>query len=594
MSMQAMRENTKTILWIVVIAFIVTIFAVWGMDLNTPSGQKDPNLIGKVDGVSITRPQFQQVYDQMLKSISADNTGKDIAYAQREMILDQAWNNIVYSIITKNAIENLGIGATEEEIMYYLRNTPPPEIQQYFLDDKGDFDIQSYQTALNNPEINWTSLKNLARDRIPMTKLQTYLQSLVHVSDAEVKRAYEEENTVLSAVYVGFPLADIELAGYSPTSDEIKAYYDSHIDRYTNPEKAVIEVASFDIKPAARDYDGAKFTIDLVRDQLLAGEDFASIAETYSEAPTAGAGGNTDYIKPGQREEEVFSSLEKLQKGDISEPIKTSAGYYLIKLLDKKNENGSEPEFKLQEVFIKISAGYETIDSLQAAAQDLLDRARESDLKTAAEKLNIGIKKPAPFPRNYPVEGFGFAPKLSQFAFDAEPGAISDVMRDDKRFYVAALIERFPEAPKALDEIRDVIASGVLSEKRQSTCHAKALSFYNAAEAQSFEQAARAAGLHVKTIEDFHVSDNLESFGSYSALATAVFSVSEGTLTPPVMDKDTFYVALLTKRKPFDSEDYSSKMKTLGEKLYQEKTQRYISYWYDKIQKNSKIEDYRQ
>ena len=33
-----MRENTKVILWIVVVAFVVTIFAVWGLDLTGGGG----------------------------------------------------------------------------------------------------------------------------------------------------------------------------------------------------------------------------------------------------------------------------------------------------------------------------------------------------------------------------------------------------------------------------------------------------------------------------------------------------------------------------------------------------------------------------
>ncbi len=78
MSMQKMRDNTKTILWIVVITFLITIFAVWGMDLRTGSSNSDPNMVGKVNGVPISRTQYQMLLDQMAKSMTEKSPGMEI------------------------------------------------------------------------------------------------------------------------------------------------------------------------------------------------------------------------------------------------------------------------------------------------------------------------------------------------------------------------------------------------------------------------------------------------------------------------------------------------------------------------------------
>ncbi len=593
MSMQKMRENTKTILWVVVISFVVTIFAVWGMDITSSSHRGNPNEIGKVDGVSISRTQFQRLYDQMLKSITGDNPDQEIPYSQREMISEQAWRNIVYNILTKKEIKKLGITVSDEEIMKYLRETPPVEVQQYFLDDNGDFDKQKYLAALNNPEIDWSSLKDLARQRLPLLKLQAYLQSLVHVSNAEVRRAYEEKNTLMSAAYVEFPMPDVDPGNYSPSSDEIQAYYSANRDKFKEPEKAALEVISFDLAPAERDISSAKFTADMVRDQIAGGEDFGEMAKTYSQSPTASAGGETGFLREGQREDEFFKVADSLAVGELSLPIRTQSGYYIIKVLEKKQGRDKEKEFKVREIFIKISAGYETVDSLQTLAQEFLEKARGEGFEKAAADMQLKIAEPKPFAKNFPIEGFGFVPKLSNFAFSAEEGHISNIMRDDRRIYVAKLKKKLPESVKPLAEVRDSIVSELKRKKREQAAYAKASEFYNQAQASSFEEAAAKSGLRIKRLDDFHISDDLEGFGSYSAFATAAFSVAEGSFTSPILDGNSYYVIKLVKRAPFNEEDYKKKMKAIGESLYQEKAQRFLAYWYQSLEDKSKIEDYR-
>lgn len=592
MSMQKMRDNTKTILWIVVITFVITIFAVWGMDLRTGSSNSDPNTVGTVNGVPISRTQYQMLFDQMAKSLSENNPGMEITFAQREMITNQAWNSLVYNILTQEEIRKLDIGVTDDEVRYFLQNTPPPEIQQYFPDKNGNFDFQAYQTALNNPEIDWTNLETLARERIPLQKLQTYLQNMVHISSAEVKRAYEEQNTKLSAAYVEFPIRNSDIGDYVPAPADIESYYKEHRDAYSEPEKARLEIAAIDIRPTARDVESTQYKLDLVREQLIAGEDFSALAKNYSEAPSASTGGETGFIKAGQRDQAFLDALRGLEPGGVSAPVRTTAGIYLIKLIEKRSSAEGGEEFSAQEIFMSISPGYETVDSLQSAAAQLLGKAQASGLASAAAEMKIAVAAPKPFMKNYPIDGIGFVPRLGDFAFSSKPGTLSPVLRDDTRFFVAHLVERIPASVKPLEEVKDAVARELVENKKRQATHEKALSFYREAKAADFNAVAAKHGMEVKQLTDFHVSDNLESFGSNSIVATAAFSVKD--MTPPVESRGSFFVIKLLARQPFDSEDYQMKMASIGERLYQDRVQKYVAYWYENMEKKSKIEDYRQ
>ncbi len=197
--MKAMRENTKIILWVVVVAFLITIFAVWGLDLqgggSTPRQQ---NLIGRVNGIPVTPQTYQAAYNQLAQQMRA-NGQTDLTATQQEMLRDQAWESIVSNIITSQEIKKLGIGVTDEEVLQTIRTSPPPEIQQYFHDDKGNFDYKAYQAALNNPDADWTAVEDLVRQRIPVIKLNQYLTAQVHVSNSDIRTAFEEETVKMLA-----------------------------------------------------------------------------------------------------------------------------------------------------------------------------------------------------------------------------------------------------------------------------------------------------------------------------------------------------------------------------------------------------------
>ncbi|UCG50629.1 MAG: SurA N-terminal domain-containing protein, partial [Candidatus Latescibacterota bacterium] len=425
--MRTMRENTKVILWIVVVAFVVTIFAVWGLDLRTGQQTGDPNLIGKVNGIPITRAQYQSFYEMLASQFRSASSTQTLTYAQEEFIASQAWDNLIMSILTDQEIEKLGIKASNEEIVSFLRDSPPPEIRQYFVDDEGNFDNQSYQAALNNPEIDWTNLEQLARERIPRLKLQNYLSAQVHVSEDEVLRNYMEENVEMKIAYAKFPMEETDLGDYAPTDEEIKEYYTTHQEEFFEPAKARLDVIRIEFEPSATDLSDAEYTARRVQEQILAGEDFGVLAKTYSEAPTSQVEGNTGFIKKGQREDNYFDALEQMNAGDVSPPVAGESGYYILKLIEKRTGESEEDEYNVQEILIKSMLSRQTVDSLYTLANDMRDKATEIGLEEAAAAFQFEMLTPEPFGEDEPIGELGFVRALNRFAFANEIGTLSPV-----------------------------------------------------------------------------------------------------------------------------------------------------------------------
>lgn len=70
--------------------------------------------------------------------------------------------------------------------------------------------------------------------------------------------------------------------------------------------------------------------------RLQQGEDFAKVAAAYSDAPDALSGGNLG-VRPIDRLPTLYAdAATKLQPGQISEVLRSSAGFHLLKLVDKR------------------------------------------------------------------------------------------------------------------------------------------------------------------------------------------------------------------------------------------------------------------
>jgi peptidyl-prolyl cis-trans isomerase C len=66
------------------------------------------------------------------------------------------------------------------------------------------------------------------------------------------------------------------------------------------------------------------------------GEDFATLAKTYSEGPSGPRGGDLGYFRRGQMVKPFEDAAFSLKPNETSEIVETRFGYHLIQVDDKK------------------------------------------------------------------------------------------------------------------------------------------------------------------------------------------------------------------------------------------------------------------
>src|SRR5215472_3958366 len=73
-----------------------------------------------------------------------------------------------------------------------------------------------------------------------------------------------------------------------------------------------------------------------IQAQLKNGADFATLAKQKSKDPGAAEGGDLGYFTKDQMVPEFAEAAFKLDKGQISDPVKTQFGWHIIKIEDKR------------------------------------------------------------------------------------------------------------------------------------------------------------------------------------------------------------------------------------------------------------------
>jgi len=70
--------------------------------------------------------------------------------------------------------------------------------------------------------------------------------------------------------------------------------------------------------------------------QLKSGAQFGTVARQFSQSPTAASGGDLGWVHQGQLPTELDNALQHLQPGMVSDPIRSTGGYYILGLRDRQ------------------------------------------------------------------------------------------------------------------------------------------------------------------------------------------------------------------------------------------------------------------
>ncbi len=123
----------------------------------------------------------------------------------------------------------------------------------------------------------------------------------------------------------------------APSDKQLRAYYESNPEKFTEPEQLRVSVILLSVDPGIGDFDTQRKKAEEFIKQLNDGADFAEMAKKYSgDLETVNNGGDMGYLHGGMLSEMSQQAVDKLKPGEISDPVGLMEGIGIFKLTDRK------------------------------------------------------------------------------------------------------------------------------------------------------------------------------------------------------------------------------------------------------------------
>ena len=128
------------------------------------------------------------------------------------------------------------------------------------------------------------------------------------------------------------------------------------------------------IPSAIRDVDATKAEAEVLRERILAGEDFALIAEEFSEDPGSGSnGGNLEWLPKGATVGEFENVMLNSEINEVSEVFESQFGFHFLEVTGKRVEDVTDYQIEERAYSVLFSRKYDeelenTLRSMRAEA----------------------------------------------------------------------------------------------------------------------------------------------------------------------------------------------------------------------------------
>jgi peptidyl-prolyl cis-trans isomerase SurA len=127
-------------------------------------------------------------------------------------------------------------------------------------------------------------------------------------------------------------------------------------------DKPQYELAEIFISVDQPDQDAAaRQSAQRLIDQLHQGVEFGRLAQQFSQSTSAAKGGLIGWVRPDQMDQEIADVLVRMKPGDISDPVRSAGGYYILQLRDVRQGGQVKPNpddtiVDLKQIFIAVQS----------------------------------------------------------------------------------------------------------------------------------------------------------------------------------------------------------------------------------------------
>jgi len=604
--MTMLRNRMHVVLWALLVLFLLSMTVgglVGGANIiDQLLGRVNPaEAIGLVNGQKITPNQFNQAVNAQMDAIR--NSGSQISDQDLERVRSQVWNGFIEEYLTKEAIEDLDISVSDEEIIYHLENNPPIDIQRLFYENNV-FNEERYRQALTTPGmIDWTPIEAWMKDYfIPRFKLQQYISMSSVVTENDVKEEFIKRNIeyTISAIHVTNLSVKDKVS--KPTDEELLENYKSRLEDFKRDEKRHISFVSWPKSPTTNDTLRVKQEALEIIMSYSEGDDFGALANIHTMDPgnqvtaDSGRGGDLGWFGKGQMVPAFEEATFNAKSGSVVGPILTQFGYHIIKVDSIKNKGKDDHQVKAKHILLNIDMGQNTRTDLRRSATLFSYDAQDYGFMAAQDTHSVEMQ-----PSNYLGQGDIFIAGLGPFrsavrwAFNADVGSVSDPLETDDFYAVFTLDSISQEGIAPFEDVRSQVFTGMERDRNieASSNYANELKAKVETGSSFKDLTENNKTLEYVPSDKKKLSSSFISLGKSEQLIGALLNSEKNSLIGPIKTNRGYGIVKILEISTFDSTNWNNQKNIIKTDLNRLKETTNYQNWMSNLKENAEIVDNR-
>ncbi len=482
------REKLHGVFAWVILLMIVIPFALWGIQNYLDVGKERP--IVSVGDKDFFQREVTQAMTQYSQNYAGMNLGEDVIKAQ-------ALKKLINDEVLFQYVEDENLVISDENARNFIKSLP------YFQTD-GKFDDKQYKALLNSQGMSSAQFALRVKKSMTMEQFQRAIMDSSFATPSAVENFFKIQNQQRDVEYVTVALPKITTP---PTAEELQNYYQQHQDLFQTPEQVAVEYIELSVDELAKAvtatdeqlqayYQDQKdqystkerrkishilFAVgkDVTEAQALQKaqqaqealktKDFAAVAKEMSDDKlSAEKGGDLGLFNAGVMEKDFDAAAGTLALNAVSQPVKTSFGYHLIKVTEfvpGETKPYADVKAEVTKAYQKAQAENKFYELGEKIAQ--LSYENSGSLGPVSEALKLTIQKTGLESKDS-VNGIFVEPKVKSAAFSEEVlnGNNSEAIEAGaNRLVVLRMLEHKPATVLPLKDVEAKVSAAVLADK---------------------------------------------------------------------------------------------------------------------------------
>jgi peptidyl-prolyl cis-trans isomerase D len=625
--MRRHRNYLKWFLGVVAVSMCLYLIPNFMQPSTSTVSATSREIIANIGDRTVTVKDFDSRYQSQLASYRSQFGGNVNESLLRQLGIDQqVLRQLIEEQIAVIEAQRQGIRVTDEELASQILALPLFQENGRFIGDT------AYRQVLQslNPPLTVSEFEGQMRQSIELDRLRAALTDWMVVSDAELEREYKQRNEKVKLLVVALTsgsfrdkvtVTEADIAAWfdshkadyrigeqrkiryflmdqekaklkiTVTPNEIQRDYNDNLERYHTPEQ--IRASHILFKTDGKSEAEVRTRAEAVLKQLKGGADFAALAKQVSEDDATKAnGGDLSYFGRGRMVAEFDTAVFAMQPGQMSDLVKSSFGFHIIKVIDRKPDV-TRP---LDEVRTEITERLTQQKSnrlLSDQAAKLAETVKSAaDLQRGANEAGAMVQTSDFFTREAPIPGLGVAAQATDSAFrlkdmdevigpvDTPRGPVFMALAEKKDSYI-------PELAEAKDRVREDLTRNratELSRKRGAEIAA------TLGAARDFKAAAKTLGLEAKETQLISRGSPIPDVGTSADIDKVAFGLPVGGVSPPITTTDGTAIVKVTERDEATPEELKKDRETFRAELLNERREKFFSAYMNKARDRTHIQ----